>query len=280
MVTIEGPSQNVSGYPQDVDYLQVNEQEPAEFYCEFIRHDMDDNDAKYRFRTYIDIVNPAIHNTKRELNVLTQPGPHTPNGHNFSITNTEISSTDNVTIYKTQIIFLSINLDTPILSIKCAVAYGLEASNLTLCLTSSTFAVIPNHAAPVISCSSTTEPITTSTPIPTKTTSPSTSLSPSIIPARLCHELGYLSSLEFAPVVTIMGLIITIETILLIVCIFVKYKKSQDTSNAVIVINHRNDENGADASKGKAAHVQLKKDQELPHLVPDDDCLNDIRLRS
>ena len=314
MVAIVGPSQYLSERPDnadylqvnelDVDYLQVNELEPAEFYCKFIEHDVDH--SKYAHRAYIDVINTAIHNSEREPNPLGESGPRTLpcNDCDFNVTNMVINSTNNMTIYKTQITFPSrINLDTSLLNIKCGVEYfptGMASDGRETCISSSTFVILPNATSPnKILCSSSIMPTSTSSvptvaPSPSSTLSPSSTPSPSSIPSSisssthptptastiicttpsldiqsLCRESGYISSIEFAPAVAIMGLIIMLETILLIVCLFVKYKKSQGTSNAVGIVHVINNDGSNETmsrAEGTSAHAP-KKD----HVVPEDD---------
>ena len=229
MVTMEGPTQYLSPqHIQEVNYLHVNELEPVEFYCEFIRHDSDH--TKYIYQVYVDRINPSI-NPKRYRDFLRNSGPLTPSGTSASITNTEITnnSTNNMTIYKTQIIFLSVDLDTPTLIIKCAVDYfpnGMDSATRTNCSSSSTFAIIPNST-----CIITPTPTSTCNPISTTDHEPTTmnetislSSSPIITP-------------EAGSIVGVLCSIVMIETTLIIIFIiyqFVKHKKSQGTNNKVV----------------------------------------------
>lgn len=218
MATIEGPTKQISERPKNIDYLVVNELEPAEFYCEFIRHDSDE--TKYIYQAHIDAINPSDH---KRISLNNQEPPP-PKG--TSIINTNIiSSTENVTIYRTQIRFLSVNSDAPILLVKCAIEYfpnGNLNSLRTNCSSSSTFAIIPNNTKICL------DDVTTG-PTEMISTFLSNDTNPIII--------GFSKS-EFGSTVGGLCAVVIVETVLIIIFIiyqFAKYKKSQGSKIKSVV---------------------------------------------
>ena len=233
MATVDGPFPEDTVRAHTVDLLIVNELEMAEYYCKFICHESNHNDM-YNLRTYIDVLN----NEERPKRVFSNLKNLNQEIHyNFSITNIEISScnaTNNVTIYKTQIIFLSVNSNTPTLIARCIIEYkGIPATGCTnrLCSSPSTFAIIPNI----------TTVTGTETPALERTELPRSGIPPQ----------------QFAPVTAILGLIVLIETILLTICFFVRYKKSH---NRVSALNHKHDHSEKDSNMaGSGDRTMLTK---------------------
>ena len=296
MADIRGPYKNLTADSTlRIDTVEANESVPALFYCTFTCQDYT---IDYNFRLYIDIVyDPSLLNRdpKRNFISLEFEGLHEKN--HFNITTTPISSCNlmnNESTYEIQI-DLSIDQETPATLIsKCAVRYS---SNL--CFGFDTFVIIPSvvdpafpttHEEPTSTSieptSTSIEPTSTSME-PTSTSmepnstivepnstsiiqnpQPTVTVSPNVQNPSLCLQ-GCISGIG------VLGVLLATETailIFLICCLFKKSKKikPQDTSDEVVITNHKikSNANGADRSI-KAICVPMKTYN--PHLVPDDD---------
>ena len=222
--SFQSPNCNRQYLSNNVNIFRASESEPAVLHCIFTLHDFDH--TKYNLRLYIDILTPG--SPRRDMIPLDNEDIHNGRDNLFYANSTEINScnqTSNTTIYK---ILITIVSETPTLIAKCAVEYfphgQMNSSGQTECFSSSTFAIIPNDTSTV--CSSIIQPTPTITDSPT--------------PAPTCEQPqtseSLVSSRVVAPVVAILGLITLIETILLIVFLFVKYKKSQNLSKRVVPV--------------------------------------------
>lgn len=212
MATVDGPFPEDTMRAQDVDLLIVNELETAEYYCKFTYHS---NDNMYSIRTDIDILNVKERRPEREQLRLKDPSTHTPTDYNFSITNSLWNETSNVAIYKTQIVFLLINEDTPTLVARCVIEIPATRQS---CSSSSTFAIIPNITSEI-------DP-----DLPTAVTGAS-----GVTPEK------------FAPVIALLGLVVLIETILLSICTTVVYRNSRNRVFP-LTLNRDNNVAGSGAS--------------------------------
>ena len=254
MTTIKGPYQNGSEDPiNSVNVFEVNKLESAEFFCKFICHDSDH--TKYNYRVFIDILYQAGY-PKRVMNMLTNLDAQfeASSHYNFSYINNKISSceTNNVTIYTTQIVHFSVSSDTPTLIAKCAVEYfpnGRDNRRNANCSSSSstTFAIIPNYTIPTptsVVCSSSTA-TTYYTSWGTSTWPTSTPTLPTVEPPSTSPTVGLSNTLrftsrEFGLTVGILSSIVTIETVLLIIFVYLlmKCNKYRESSSNEVFHNH------------------------------------------
>ena len=291
MVDIEGPyqSQSANGMLNITNVVGASETQPAVFYCIYTCHEVQDVNHNvhrlYNSQLYVDILDECDH--KRVWINWNQQKYVEQNGYNFTATMTGIgeecsrTSGSNMTIFEAQIFVSS---GTPTLVAHCGIEYlpNAQLFGRRVCYSSSTFAII--YAPNDITCSSTIQLTSTPTPISTDTITPTptTTMEPSIFPTSagsscVCSpsptpiSTCVTTSTEELPLVTIadtgtrispsvvgstvgiLSSIVVIESILLIIFVFlfVKYKKVRDTTSEVIIISRidhaQDDENDTPA---------------------------------
>ena len=296
MADVRGPYRNMMAvHVLSIDTFEASESVPAVFYCTFT---CEDSTLMYNFRIYRDVIydrsrSDRSHNS-RFINLESED---IEKKHHFNITTNTISScnlTNNEATYEIQI-YLFIDQETPIIIPKCAVEY-----NSNLCFSFDTFVIIPSIIAPTteeltstsiststsIKPSSTTiKPISTSiepisTTVTMEPTSPSTNefqtLPPTVIsgphsqPEGLCMH-GCISYSAFGSGIGVLVVLLATESavlILLICCLMVKKSKNkikpQDTSGEMVIINNRNNSNGANRSNYNKASSSSMTTSNLP----------------
>ena len=264
MADIEGPYKSLTAINMpSTSVIGASESEPAVFYCSYTCHELQDpanhGTTLYEFQLYVDILGECSDDKRVRISM---DKIHLDEEHNFTVNTTQFNLCDgisNVTTFEAQIFVSS---DTPTLVAKCGVEYfpNGNAARKKVCYSSTTTLAVIN--TPNDTCSSSVQPTLTSlmtmatTTIlwPLSTTQPpvsptSTSIAcvcPSMEPTPLPNnnttstsgsEISppdtQISPSEFGPIVGVLCLIVAIETILLIVFVyvFVKYKKSRGANS-------------------------------------------------